>query len=141
MADLDPSRFQLPPDPSSEPGLPPSPPPSPPPAKPSRFHPEPGWISGFFMILSIVGMIVFSPILHTLRTAGDDLVITGSLILRALGFVLCLVVFGATLGVRVVHWLAQQFVDLLFGWNSGPPVKPSFPEEEEADDVDRDEGS
>jgi len=128
-------RLQLP-----DPSQPPVVKPPLPAGKPSE---GPGWGNRILLIVSIVGMVVFSPILLKLNHLGDeDNAFTAAIILPTLGFFLSLIIFAGVVGVRVVHWLAEWFVDLIFGTHGSSYVADdTWPTRHPDDDPDRDAGS
>jgi len=108
-------RFQLP-----DPSLPPV---VKAPLPPVRASDGPGWGNRILLGVSIVGMLAFSPILFKLNHLGDDDVWTAKVLIPLFGFFFSLVIFAAVVGVRFVHWLAESFVDLIFGTNGGGYVE------------------
>ncbi len=99
----------------------PLPPKAPEPPPKGKVRSGPGALHLVCMVASVVGLAVFCPILFKLKAMDEETQITGPLVLQALGFVLSLVVFAGTLGVRVAHWLAAALVNLIFnmdgnGW-------------------------
>jgi len=103
---------QLPPNPSDPlPELPM------PPKRPFKGKPRssPGRINAIVIGLSIVGMLVLSPVLAKLRETDGEYVFTPTVIWHLLGFFFSLLVFSAMIGVRVVFWIAEWFVDFIFG--------------------------
>ena len=109
-------------NPDSDPVQPPLIPPPAPPPKPRR---DPGWFSLALMGLALAGMAALYPILAVLRDPEVTVPTTG-IIFRTLGFFFFLLLFVAMFGVRIVRWLAQWFIDLLFGWRG----TPTFPADE-----------
>ncbi len=128
-------RLQLP-DPSQPPAVKP-------PVPPGRPGDGPGWGNRILLIASIVGMAVFSPILLKLNhLSEDDNVFTAAIILPVLGFFFSLVVFAGVVGVRVVHWIAEWFVDMIFGAHgSGYVADDTWPKPDSEDDPDRGSGT
>jgi hypothetical protein len=118
---------------ASLPGMPELPrhaPAPPPKGRPAR---RPGRMNVVFIVLSVVGMIVFSPILYQLRYADPDTLypFTPTLLWNVLGFLFSMVLFAAFVGVRVVFWVSEWFVDLIFSTHGGAPTKTTTHPEDE----------
>jgi hypothetical protein len=85
------------------------------PFKPGKPRSSPGLTNGIILGLSIVGMLVFSPVLAKLKQTDGEYLLTPSVIWHILGFFFSLLVFSAMVGVRAVFWIAETFVDFIFG--------------------------